>query len=262
MVIVRRACIVRVSLAAACAVMLCAGRLGGTDAGAATADPALPPRAIAYARRMATLPPAPKPVEVESLFTLAVEAANELSIPSKPQAASPVEAMDDSAADRARQMLPGISIIRSDEGNGAAPIDSFFLQLAHRRGTSADIAFFRLRAATADVQGAPIWVSMVTDYSGCTRFGSGDLVRAWKGWTEYKKGHPARYASTVGETLESIENELLRGDCVCGGKEDLVRELQLFIDGFPNDTLVTQVRTRMEAVRRGAVGIRYNCVPR
>src|SRR5689334_23360259 len=102
----------------------------GAGAAVAPPDPVLPPAATAYARRMATLPPAPRPVAVESLFTLALAAAKELALPPDPNGhgPSPVEAMDDSAAERARQMLPGIAIIRSDEGNGAAPIDSFFLQ--------------------------------------------------------------------------------------------------------------------------------------
>jgi hypothetical protein len=209
---------------------------------------------------MATLPPAPKPVAVESLFTLALAAAKELTLPPDPNehGLSPVEAMDDSAAEHAQRILPGLIIIRSDEGNGAAPNDSFFLQLAHRRGTPSDTAFFHLR----NTYGTYSWTQMVTDYSGCTRFGSGDLVRAWKGWSGYRRRYPTHYSLTVRETLEEIESELLQGDCVCGGKEDLVRELQLFVDGLPRDTLVSRVRSRMEAVRRGDVRIRYNCEPR
>lgn len=220
-----------------------------------------PASAQLYADRMRTLSPAPAPVAVESLFVLASRAAAELTNPPESDGLSAVEAMNDSTAALASELLPGLTLILGPDQTGAVPCDSFFLDLSLRRGTPVDIAFFRARIATLDPWGMPLWIEQTWDYGGCTRFGSGAIVDAWATWDAFARRHPGRYATAVQEDRDGCERELLKGDCVCGRREDLLLELHEFVRRFPKRPLAPKVLARIRAVERSAEPVREHCRP-
>ncbi len=221
----------------------------------------LPPAAQEYVDRLASLSPDRGPAAVESLFVLATRAADALTLPDESGGTNTVEVMDDSVAALAARLLPGISILRSSERNGAVPDDSFFLDLSRRRGTRSDVEFFRVRVEAVDDAGWPAWVEQTWDYGGCTRFGSGRIVEEWAAWRSYANRFPGHYAAALAEAVESLQREFLEGDCVCGGREDLLRELRLFVQRFPDDELLPAVRARIAQVESGTAPVRENCRP-
>lgn len=130
----------------------------------------------------------------------------------------------------------------------------FYYNLALKKGTPADIAFFKLCKKTKPKGMWPIYTNQQTDYSGCQIFGKGILVNLYKDWTNFKKQYPKAqgYTIEVNKNMSDLE-EILTNDmpCVCDDKASYIKELELFIKTFPNSKLSSKVKTLIQKAKSG-----------
>jgi hypothetical protein len=63
------------------------------------------------------------------------------------------------------------------------PDADYFVTLARAHGDAADRAFFSALKVTYPDSVWPVYVEQQTDAGGCTRFGSGALVEAYRSWS-------------------------------------------------------------------------------
>ena len=240
------------------ALFLAAGTAGAQPASPVTR---VPDCVLEYAREFDRVRNAPRPAPIEHLFRLGTAVGDSLTRDSgSPNDFSTLAAMDDSTFDRASHLVPGFTLLR-DEVEGVLVDPDVFLALAIERGDSADLEFFRALEATMDSSYLPVYVEQVTDYSGCTRFGSGSLVETYTLWRRFMGRHPGRYAERARHEFDGVLETLLTNDCPCTDRASVVRELELFLDRFPGDSGAVRVRERLGRVRSGRESIRENCRP-
>jgi hypothetical protein len=137
----------------------------------------------------------------------------------------------------------------------------YFLALAQEKGDSADVAFFRTSTATHDAGDWPVYSEQITDETGCTRFGTGSLVRSYAAWAGFRVRYPHRYARWAAEELGDIEDEFTGGDCACDDRASVVRELRQFLQRFPSARIAASVRARIRGITSGKIAIRERCRP-
>ena len=212
------------------------------------------PRAVHdYAAALERLPRAQGTAVVESLYTLGMQAADRLVLV--------LEDLDDTTFARVQSTMRGFALFRDETlGDGALPDASFFTALARARGLNADTAFFHAMTATHPYGTFPIYVRQQTDYSGCTDYGSGRLVATYGLWQAFIARYPGRYATWATEELENVEEELTIGNCACGDRASVLKEMEAFVQRFPHATIAPRVRERASVIRAKADSIRYQCV--
>jgi hypothetical protein len=172
---------------------------------------------------------------------------------------SRLESMTAAEYDLLAQSAPGM-LINREEIVFATPDPAYFLAIAKKYGTAADVDFFTSYSATFP-QG--VWASYIqqqTDVSGCTDFGSHELVARYADWLAFRAKHPHAYAAEVAKQLEKIEEEIA-SSCACGDQRSVVRELENFVKRFPGSTAALKARHRLDDIRKPASGMRYHCVP-
>src|SRR5207249_8239511 len=126
---------------------------------------------------------------------------------------------------------------RREFGSYLVPRPKYFAALARKIKDPAGVAFFRDYERTfPDSAGGlwPAWIRPQTDESGCTRYGSLALVAAYRRWTTYRAGFRGRFAGEVRGILAQVESELTAGTCPCEGKPEVLRELERFVEEFPD----------------------------
>lgn len=123
----------------------------------------------------------------------------------------------------------------------------FFKNLALQKGQKVDIAFFDLFHYTKP-HGWPVYIERLTDYGGCTKYGSGLLVDFYGKWQKFQDSFPSAYSARVGEVLNDIKGELTLGTNACGSVADIVRELQLFIKTYPDNELSKELNRRIKEI--------------
>jgi hypothetical protein len=135
----------------------------------------------------------------------------------------------------------------------------YFLKLAASRGTRVDRTFFASRKATYPESTWPIYVEQQTDYSGCTKFGTGTLVSEYRRWTRFAVGFPRRYTAAVRREVERVSNELTQSTCACGTRSSVEQEFRQFLRVFPRAPISAMVGARLRDVRTGRTDIRAQC---
>jgi len=144
----------------------------------------------------------------------------------------------------------------------AVPDNRYFKRLADAQGGPADKAFFALHEKTRPDDASPVYLRQVTDYSGCTRYGKGELVRFYGQWQAFRQNYPAAYAEPAGEMLGDIERRFTRPVCACADKDTVVREFELFIKTYADSKLAGKLKKRIKAIHREEEnGERYFCLP-
>jgi hypothetical protein len=238
---------------AAAALVACA--LFPTTAGAQSGT-TIPRVAFEYARLLERIEHSARPAPIESLYELGFAVGDSLLSPGP--VGEPITTMDDSTFARTGRLVRGFDLLR-DEVEGVLPDFDFFSDLASRRGDSVDVAFFRGMKATMGKRVMPVYVQQQTDYSGCTRFGSGALVADYDRW----QGFPTsgRFARRAHETLGDVASALLEGECACGDRSSVVKELRLFLERHPRGFMSDRVRARLRDVESGKAKIREHCTP-
>ncbi len=168
-----------------------------------------------------------------------------------------------SAEDHAalQELLGGMGMaIQREEVIFARKTAKYFSELAAKYGGPADIAFFKIETELQPDSGWPIYTKQQTDYSGCTDFASGTLVKSYDQWRAYRAQYPDAYAKEVEDRLADIEGNLTNSTCACGDAAGVEIELHSFIETFPDSPVFEEVRQRLRKLHDPEVGMRFDCI--
>jgi hypothetical protein len=156
-----------------------------------------------------------------------------------------------------RRELVGLVVTR-EEVVFVEPDAVFFGRLA-ARGDRADRAFFAALSSTYPQSVWPVYIEQQTDYSGCTRYGSGTLVSTYLTWAALRRQYPTRYAEASGSHLDDIVKELTESTCACSDRASVERELTEFHRRADASDVRIRVEARLAAVLSGRTNIRFTC---
>lgn len=149
-------------------------------------------------------------------------------------------------------------VVGRDEVVFANPDPAYFLELAREFGDAADQAFFEAYRRTRPAGVWPVWVEQQSDDGSCTKFGSGDLVGAYRLWAEYRQKY-RKYRPEAEAFLTSVEDEASGATCACGDAGSVLKELEEFDRTFPQTTASDAVRRRIRELRENRSPIKFGC---
>lgn len=214
---------------------------------------------------------------LEPIFTFGKSVAHELMTPAALGASgySGLESLSVKDFESVGQKMKGFLVTR-DEVVYAEPDTSFWSLLAATKGSDADREFFRLLKWTYRDGAVPIYISLTTDYSGCTVFGTRELTDVYAAWLSFHSQYPQAYVGLVAAETSRALNEL-ESTCACGDKASVLDELNYFITKYPNGATTPHILTLMEKIRLDPTELhdktpvrfdkatptqmRYNCTP-
>ncbi|WP_373531809.1 hypothetical protein [Vampirovibrio sp.] len=158
------------------------------------------------------------------------------------------------------KQLPGYLLIRNDI-LVIGPDPNFFVTLATQKGKPVDMAFFQLMSETLNGYW-PSTMEQLEDLSGCTRFGTGQLVALYGGWTQFKRQYPKAYLQALNDPnlllIKDIEDQLLNSASACEGPESVIEELEKFVITYPRSPLTPPLKLRLEALRQKKADMSFN----
>ncbi len=172
---------------------------------------------------------------------------------------SVLESLSEDEFLRLQQNLPGTRINR-EEVVFVKPDPDYFAKLSAARGDAADQRFFAAYRMSYSETLWPIYIEQQTDYSGCTAFGSGNLIEGYRLWSEFQSAFPNRYVAAARKELESVSRVLTESTCACGETSAVQSELQRFLQRFPISPIRARVEERLRAVQSGRSNIRARCI--
>jgi len=200
---------------------------------------------------------APSRGRLEAAFN-AIGPLREALVISRNGGGSTLESLSEQEFAALSRELVGL-VVNREEVVLVEPDVAFFRGLA-ARGGRADRAFFAALSSTYPQSVWPVYVEQQTDYSGCTRFGSGTLVSTYLTWAAVRRGNPKRYDEASGSHLDDIVNELTESTCACGDRASVEQELTEFLRRADARDLRTRVEARLAAVRSDRANVRFACV--
>ena len=150
-------------------------------------------------------------------------------------------------------------VVNREETLIVQPDADFFVSLAERVGTPTDRRFFSAYKSTYADSVWPMYIEQQTDYSGCTVFGSGKLVEAWRLWSEVERELPGRYHDYAHAEWLKVSHELATSTCACGDRSSVERELRQFLDAFPDAPDRSVIASRLRELKEGRSNIRLQC---
>lgn len=169
------------------------------------------------------------------------------------------EGMEDAQWDAFKQKMTGYLVIR-DEVIAIVPDAAFLSEQAKAHGQPQDVAFFQLMAQTLNGYW-PITQEQLQDMSGCTRFGSHDLVRLYGAWKQFQQLYPKSYVSALKDQsfllLADIEDQLVNSQTACDGPDAVADEFETFIKAYPTSTLTPKIKKRLEEVKSKQAEMAY-----
>jgi hypothetical protein len=184
----------------------------------------------------------------------------EIGIKSSPQVQAILDPLsaDDLAA--LKKKMPGMQIVRG-ESDVVRPSADFFRNLARRKGTKADRAFFDIYARTEPDSSPdfPAYISAPSVNARCTRFDGPLIVALYRGWLDFRTQYPGDYITEAQGELDSMDAELSAGTCACGTQQQVAGGLEAFAKAFPDLPLTTKVRARIDRIKDGTSHIRFQC---
>jgi hypothetical protein len=224
-------------------------------AGVAVAD-SLPAVCGDYTRALEWCRAGRRAAPVESVYAKALRANEVLSLAD----IEPDDLVESSADDSTRALhslqMPGFAF-GPGVWSGGLLEPRYFLALARACGGPADTCFFATLLATQGEGMMATYVEQLTDESGCVRFGEGDVVRCWAAWEAFRKAYPGRYAAFARDEQLDVEETLLGDSWCCGTRSDVLKELQMFLERFPQGRMAKRVLLRMREVRSRRDHMRY-----
>jgi hypothetical protein len=156
------------------------------------------------------------------------------------------------------QQLPG-AIVNRDEVLLVEPDPDYFTRLATARGDRADRAFASALKATYPESVWPVYSEQQTDSSGCTRFGSLDLIKTYRSWSDFLRRFPGRYVARAHKEIDAVTERLTQSTCACGDLVSVEQKLQQFLRAFPMSSAERPIERRLQALRTGRSNMRPNC---
>lgn len=149
-------------------------------------------------------------------------------------------------------------LLQTNHGLVVSPDPVYFAAQAKIHGLPADVAFITLMRQTLNGYW-PVTMEQISGMSGCTRFGSRELVRLYGAWKSFQNAYPTAYQSLLKNPnlplVSDIENQLLNSHSACDGPASVQDELQSFIAGYPNSDLTPKLKKRLGSFRRKSAGM-------
>jgi hypothetical protein len=195
--------------------------------------------------------------QLEAAFH-AIEPLRSALVMSRDGGRSTLELLSEQEFTALRRDLVGL-IINREEVVFVEPDVAFFTKLA-AHGDAADRAFFAALSSTYPDSVWPLYTEAQTDYSGCTRFGSGTVVSTYFTWIAVTRQYPKRYAEAVNRHLLDVINALTESTCACGDRASVEREFTEFLRHREGSDVRTRVAQRLAALRSGRAPFRFLCV--
>ena len=127
------------------------------------------------------------------------------------------------------------------------PDNEFFLKLAKEKGGKIDVDFFELRSKLLPDSVWPAYIQPQTDYSGCTKFGTGKMTGLYGEMNRFRRENVEEYTFFISEQLLDLK-EHLTGNCACGDAASVKKELQLFIKAYPKDAIIKKIKKRLRTI--------------
>lgn len=212
----------------------------------------IPPSVDEYATALAAIMNSHGRQSLQPVFEIGIQSAPEV------QAILDTLSAEEFAA--LQKKMPGMQIVR---GSAAAvrPSAGFFSNLARRKGTKADRAFFEIYARTEPDSNPifPVYITAQGNPGGCTRFEGPLLVGLYRGWLSFRTQYPGDYATEAQGELDSMDAEFSSGTCACGNQQQVTAGFEAFAKAFPDLPLTQKVRARLSRIKAGASHIRFEC---
>jgi hypothetical protein len=199
----------------------------------------------------------PERHDLEAAFE-AIAPLQEALVRSEAGRPSVLESLSDEEFQRLEGDLTGV-LVNREEIVFVEPDPDFFVQLAVGHGDAADRTFFHALKATYPEGIWPVYVEQQTDYSGCTRFGSGKLVESYRLWTQFLGRYPTRYVAAAKKELDRVTGELTQSTCACEDTSSVERELRQFVRTFATSPVRAVADRRLRALRTGRSDVRPRC---
>jgi len=171
---------------------------------------------------------------------------------------STLESLSEQEFTALRRDLVGL-IVNREEVVFVEPDVAFFSKLA-ARGDAGDRAFFAALRSTYPESVWPVYIEAQTDFSGCTRFGSGTLVSTYFTWIAVTRQYPKRYAEAANRHLLDVINELTESTCACADRGSVEQEFTQFLRHRETSDVRTRVAQRLAALRSGRAQFRFSCL--
>lgn len=169
-----------------------------------------------------------------------------------------LEALSDADYALFEKKMKGFLVNRS-ETVFIKPSAKFFGNLAKRRGTKADIAFFNFLGELKPDSVWSAYIEQQTDFSGCTIYGRGILTGMYRNAKQFKRKYPSVYTEDIDKVITDIKETFTNDTCACGERADVIKEFRLFINAFPKDEIAPVVRKRLAEVSSKPTEFRFGC---
>jgi hypothetical protein len=212
----------------------------------------IPPAVADYAAALDDLLKSSGKQSIEPVFEAGMQASPSL------QAVLPD--LSEAQFQQVQRQMRGFVVARH-ETNFVHPSVDYFKELARKRGTKADRAFFEIYGRTEpDANGAfAAYIKQQTDEAGCTRFDGKLLTDLYRGWLTFRTEYPDSYAPEAQGEIDSLETELRSGICSCEDAKKTAAGLQAFVNAFPDAPIAAKIKTRIAQIRAGKSPFRFNC---
>jgi hypothetical protein len=197
-------------------------------------------------------------IGIEGLLKLGEKASVALVLPHNPGEADVLEQLSEEDFQAVIFKMKGFSVNR-EETVFVEPDPEFFIALAKRASDKVSVEFFEAYRKTKP-NGWPIYIEQQTDYSGCIRYGTMDLVNTYTLWNTYSNKYPTRYKKEVMNFIQEVEDDLTGGTCACDDKDSGLRELEAFIRAYPRAKITTRLREKVNQIHQGKSDIREHCL--
>ncbi len=234
-----------IAATSAAAMMMAVACAGGWSA-------ELPSDADDYAAALSKVLSSRGRTSLEPLFEVAVRTS--------PRIEAVLPDLSDAQFKAAREMLPGL-IVKREGAPLVRPSAKYFADLARRKGTAADRAFFEVYARTEPDASpvCPAYVRQQGPESGCTTYDGKLMSDLYRGWLTFRTAHHDDYPTEAQGEIDNMNAELLSGICACASAEQTAAGLQAFVDALPDLPIAPKIRERIAAIRAGRSNFRFNC---
>jgi hypothetical protein len=227
----------------------------GVPMPAMAGGPAVPESAKRYGRDLAAIMTKPGPVALEPIYDegLAVEEAY----------LAKLSDFDEPTFHKLEHIMIGFSLAQSDEGDQFYPQWDVFLDLARKKGTKADLAFFAAKGQTypnKDDWPWPAYIDQQTDDTGCTILDGKTLTGVYGVWIKFQASYPNQYKKDSQEERAAIEDEVNAEACVCGEEPNASKEFATILKTYPGTPLATKAKLLVDSLRDGTSDIRFSCL--
>ena len=236
------------------------GRPGWTGAGPGTTggktSPAahLPIEVEEYARALADVNAGKGTLEA---LLQAGQRAKQSLVPT--ESSTPLEEMSEEELAAVKRMMGGYLVGR-EATLYVEPEPAALLAIAKGHGDAADVAYFETLSRTTDGVW-PVYAEQSGDFGTCTRYGSKELVAAYRQWNDYAARFPGRYADEVEREIKQAAGQLTEGNCACDDAQSVLAELTAFVEQFPAAPIAPIVVERIADLKSGKSSFHFKCSP-